>query len=138
MAARAHNVFWLVEILKIFLLENTLWLIKQTLWPDTWHNNLYCLPLTLVQICYKFVDLCFLFLLESFMEQEILISHFWDRPVPIFSDVRFMCVLLVCWCTFSRLSCKQCELFPLHVNQKSSSVFLCIAWRLLCNNMADC
>jgi hypothetical protein len=23
-------------------------------------------------------------------------------------------------------SCKQCELFPLHVNQKSSSIFLCI------------
>jgi hypothetical protein len=32
MAARAHNVFWLVEILKIFLLETTkpieLWLKK--------------------------------------------------------------------------------------------------------------
>ena len=38
-------------------------------------------------------------------------------------------------CTFSRRSCKQCELFPLHVNQKS---VVCIAWRLLCNNMADC
>ena len=25
-----------------------------------------------------------------------------------------------------------------HVNQKSNSVFLCIAWTLLCNNMADC
>ena len=37
--------------------------------------------------------------------------------------------------TFSRRSCKQCELFPLHVNQKS---FLCIALRLLCNNIADC
>ena len=33
-------------------------------------------------------------------------------------------------CTFSRWSCKQCELFPLHVNQKSSSAFLCIAWRI--------
>ena len=29
----------------------------------------------------------------------------------------------VCLCTFSRRSCKQCELFPLHVNQKTSSVF---------------
>ena len=28
--------------------------------------------------------------------------------------------------------------FPIHVNQKNSSIFLCIAWRLLCNNMADC
>ena len=27
----------------------------------------------------------------------------------------------------TRASCKQCELFPLHVNKKSSSVFLCIA-----------
>ena len=33
----------------------------------------------------------------------------------------------VCLCTFNRRSCKQCELFPLHVNQKGSSVFLCIA-----------
>ena len=33
----------------------------------------------------------------------------------------------VCLCTFSKRSCKQCELFPLHVNQKSSSIFLCIA-----------
>jgi hypothetical protein len=30
------------------------------------------------------------------------------------------CFVFVCWqlCTFSRRSCKQCELFPLHVNQK--------------------
>jgi hypothetical protein len=88
-----------------------------------------------------------------------VISHFWDRPVPNFSDVRFsylalvqdkkiMCVLPANACctvmstpqfsmlflfkinnllTFSRRSCKQCELFLLHVNQKINSVFLCIA-----------
>ena len=36
MAARAHNVFWLVEILKIFLLETTksieLWLCRNDHW----------------------------------------------------------------------------------------------------------
>ena len=36
MAARAHNVFWLVEILKIFLLETTkpieLWLCRNVHW----------------------------------------------------------------------------------------------------------
>jgi hypothetical protein len=36
MAARAHNVFWLVEILKIFLLETTnpieLWLCRNEHW----------------------------------------------------------------------------------------------------------
>ena len=36
MAARAHNVFWLVEILKIFLLETTkpieLWLCRNDQW----------------------------------------------------------------------------------------------------------
>jgi hypothetical protein len=39
MAARAHNVFWLVEILKIFLLETTkpieLWLCRN----DHWHQK---------------------------------------------------------------------------------------------------
>ena len=36
MAARAHNVFWLVKILKIFLLETTkpieLWLCRNDHW----------------------------------------------------------------------------------------------------------
>ena len=36
MAARAHNVFWLVEILKIFVLETTkpieLWLCRNDHW----------------------------------------------------------------------------------------------------------
>jgi hypothetical protein len=38
MAARAHNVFWLVEILKIFLLETTkpieLWQVSDTGSPE--------------------------------------------------------------------------------------------------------
>jgi hypothetical protein len=33
MAARAHNVFWLVEILKIFLLETTM---PIELWLQEW------------------------------------------------------------------------------------------------------
>ena len=34
--------------------------------------------------------------------------------------------VFVCWqlCTFSRRSCKQCELFPLHVNQKKFRIFV--------------
>ena len=48
----------------------------------------------------------------------------------VFSSVFVWHVLLA-----RRSSCKQWELFPFHVNQKC---FLCIAWRLLCNNMADC
>jgi hypothetical protein len=36
-----------------------------------------------------------------------------------------MCIV---WqlCTFSRRSCKQCELSPLHVNQKSKSDYFCV------------
>ena len=48
MAARAHNVFWLVEILKIFLLETTkpieLWLCRNDHW------------VVLYQTCESFAD----------------------------------------------------------------------------------
>jgi hypothetical protein len=52
MASRAYNVFWLVEILKIFLLESTkpieLWLCRQKscIWPSNEH---FC------QVCFKSV-----------------------------------------------------------------------------------
>jgi hypothetical protein len=53
MAARAHNVFWLVEILEIFLLETTkpieLWLCRNDHWVDhpmnisaKFGSNLFC------------------------------------------------------------------------------------------------
>jgi hypothetical protein len=49
MATRAHNVFWLVEILKIFLLETTkpieLWLCyKKSLGGRNWWNKLDFTP----------------------------------------------------------------------------------------------
>ena len=66
-----------------------------------------------------------------------------DFPVlhflPVFDFISHFYQLFLVSCLFvNRASCKQCKLFPLHVNQNSSSVVLCIAWRLLCNNMADC
>jgi hypothetical protein len=51
MAARVHNVFWLVEILKIFLLETTkpieLWLCRNDHWvimniSAKFGSNLFC------------------------------------------------------------------------------------------------
>jgi hypothetical protein len=53
MAARAYNVFWMVEILKIFLLETTkpieLWLCRNDHWMVLYMNisakfgsNLFC------------------------------------------------------------------------------------------------
>jgi hypothetical protein len=32
---------------------------------------------------------------QTFLPLEIQFSHFWDRPVPIFSDVRFSYLALV-------------------------------------------
>jgi hypothetical protein len=50
MAARAHNVFWLVEILKIFLLETTkpieLWLCRNDHWGVVNCNHL-------CHVCFK-------------------------------------------------------------------------------------
>ena len=59
--------------------------------------------------------------------------------LPVFDFISHFYQLFLVSCLFvNSASCKQCELFPLHVNQNSSSVFLCIAGRLLCNNMVDC
>ena len=62
-----------------------------------------------------------------------------DFPIlhllPVFDFIfHFVFLTLLCSCVLfdsyvplaDDQSCKQCELFPLHVNQKSSSVFLCI------------
>jgi hypothetical protein len=38
------------------------------------------------------VSVVFVFIASS---MGIIISHFWDRPVPIFSDVRFSYLALV-------------------------------------------
>jgi hypothetical protein len=59
--------------------------------------------------------------------------------LPVFDFISHFYQLFSVSCLFMyKRSCKQYELFPLRFNQKSSFVFLCIAWRLLCNNMADC
>jgi hypothetical protein len=42
-----------------------------------------------------FLFICFLKLLLFVAVKRIFLSHFWDRPVPIFSDVRFSYLALV-------------------------------------------
>jgi len=63
---------------------------------------------------------------------EILPSGVGDFPVLhfllVFDFISHFYQLFLVSCLFvNSASCKQCELFPLHVNQNSSSVFLCIA-----------
>ena len=58
---------------------------------------------------------------------EISLSCTFCRCLILFLTFISCFQFRVCLCTFSRRSCKQCELFTLHVNQKSSSVFVCIA-----------
>ena len=79
---------------------------------------------------------------QSFADSAILVSERLNS-YPRLSEISLSCTFCrclilfltfiscfqfrVCLCTFNRRSCKQYELFPLHVNQKISSVFLCIA-----------
>jgi hypothetical protein len=65
-------------------------------------------------------------------DREILPEGVRDFPVlhflPVFDFISHFYQLFLVSCLFvNSASCKQCELFPLHVNQNSSSVFLCIA-----------
>ena len=55
-----------------------------------------------------------------------------DFPVlhflPVYDFISHFYQLFLVSCLYvNSTSCKQYELFPLHVNQNSSSVFLCIA-----------
>jgi hypothetical protein len=109
--------------------------LKQVLW----YWNIFSLSIYIIN-----------FFLRLWTRQETLYLYiFFIYICIIASNDNNQCMQFVCpYCgpidwnnkySYSYYySCKQCELFPLHVNQKSSSVFLCIAWRLLCNNMADC
>jgi hypothetical protein len=79
---------------------------------------------------------------------EILPEGVGDFPVlHFFAGVWFYfslltllcsCVLFDSYVLLADDHVNNVSYFPFIFNQKSSSVFLCIAWRLLCNNMADC
>ena len=61
-------------------------------------------------------------------DREILPEGVRDFPVlhflPVFDFISHFYQLFLVSCLFvNSASCKQCELFPLHVNQKSSSSF---------------
>jgi hypothetical protein len=75
------------------------------------------------------VRLFLLFLNFHVVEKKNDLSFFWYQIYPeqhYFHNVIALGFIVWQLCTFSRRSCKQCELFPLHVNQKTSSIFLYI------------
>ena len=57
--------------------------------------------------------------------------------LPVFDFISHFYQLFIVSCLFDD-HVDNVSYFPFIVNQKSSFLFLCIAWRLLCNNMANC